>query len=166
MADATYPVEELMGLVATALAAVGGATADHDLGRKFDFAHKRPPRYVWGPLRARPETPGPKPPVDQFRSLGTDRELFGVGCFGRTYKEVFLMRRNLRRALNEQGRFDVRPEPSEWERASEAWNQNGELFVAVYSLGIPMIDAYTALDPAALEPEAPTALPQAYEADM
>ncbi len=166
MADATYPIEELMGLCRDALASVGGAAAPHDLGRRFDFANKRPPRYVWVPIRTRPEPPAGTPAVDEHRSLGSDREFFAIGCFGRTYKETYLMRRNLRKALHDQAYADVHPEPSEWERASEAWNQNGELYVATYSMGLPMIDVFTALDPAAEEPVRATVMPTGIEANV
>ena len=99
--------------------------------------------------------------------LAALEDQFLVGCWGRSPKETWAMANNVYRAVRLELGADQKPmRQYDWERASEAWNQNGELVVLQFEMGVPFIDAYVALDPAALEPEASTVMPTAIEADI
>lgn len=165
MPTLTYPVRELCTRVAAAMVDAGNST-EHKFGRKYDFAHGAPPRYVWVPVGGREQVDTHSPKVDEHRMLFAFREHFHVGCWGRSYAECWAMANNLAKAVNADTFVDARMVRTTWERASEAWNQKGELLVVEMSLAVPLIDAWCEPAEEPTYEDVPTVLPTGIEADV
>ena len=167
MADFLYPIRAVVDAVRVVLAASVSVEVEHHIGEKFDAALGRPPRYVWVPLRGRPDRESPQTPaVDQHRALFYMREHFHVGCWGRDLDEAWALAQNLVNAVQDQEAADVQPEGSAWERPGGAWNQKGELLVLEMSVRVPFIRAYVQLTETPDLEDVATVVPTVIEADM
>lgn len=166
MATWQHPLEALKAAVEVQLATVGGAQPRHFVGGQYVFGNHKAPRYVWIPSKGRESeafATRTEQVVDMTAAL---EDRFMVACWGRTFAEAWAMANNVYRAMRIELEGDLTGLQYEWVRPGEAANQSGELVVLEASMGIPFVDAFIDLDPAATEPEQPTVLPTGIEADI
>lgn len=155
MAEFEFYLEALQADVETTLTAEG-ITTPHAFGLREIKALAAPPRYVWVPSRSAERKQAPHRSVDEHRALFCTAEHAHVHCWGRTYAEAWALRQNLVAAIHHGTKADCQIEGGQWTRASEAFNQDGEVYTLEFSVLVPIPDLYVAIAAAGPSVAAPT----------
>ena len=144
MAEFEFYLEALQADVEAALVAEG-ITVPHAFGLRELKTLTAPPRYVWVPSRSAERKQGPHRSVTEYRTLFANAEHAIVHCWGRTYAEAWALRQNIVVAMHRSTRADLSIESAQWTRASEAFNQHGEVYTLEFSVLVPVPDHYVAI---------------------
>jgi hypothetical protein len=159
VAEFEFYLEALQTEVEATLVAEG-ITVPHAFGLRELKALTSPPRYVWVPSRSAERKQGPHRAVTEYRTLFANAEHAVVHCWGRTYAEAWALRQNLVVAMHRAARADLSIESAQWTRASEAFNQSGEVYTIEFSVLVPVPDHYVAISPPGPHMSTPTYEPQ------
>ena len=155
MAEFEFYLEALQTEVEAVLTA-NGIDVPHAFGLRELKTLTAPPRYVWVPGRSAERKQGPHRAVDEHRALFANAEHAIVHCWGRTYAEAWALRQNLVKAIHDSTKADCQIESAQWTRASEAFNQHGEVYTLEFSVLVPVPDHYVTIaapGPSAAAPE-------------
>lgn len=137
-----------------------GITVPHAFGLRELKVLTSPPRYVWVPSRSAERKQAPHRAVDEHRALFANAEHAIVHCWGRSYAEAWALRQNLVVAMHRSTRADLSIESAQWTRASEAFNQAGEVYTIEFSVLVPVPDHYVTIAAPGPDAAAPEYEPQ------